>query len=259
MEIHVKSYAYFLMDSFYRNYLIERHSFFVEQSTRRLLGQFENIEMESKLLSDEWLDSVGLNFDPDRHDPSDFLEKANDLEIEYHQLLVEMQNMTRLNIISGMFHLWEKSIRDWIAKEVLHWHRGYFVNKQIWSIKFEDLMGFLSDLGWRVREESFFIALDQCRQVVNVYKHGEGSSFEQLTNSDPQFFKSVAFDEYTKTTPTYSELTVTDEHIDIFSAAITEFWKAIPAEVRGSDNFELPRWFENAFNKDLILKSDGGI
>jgi hypothetical protein len=245
----VENYAYFLMDDFYRKYLIERHIFFFDQSKTKLLTQFQNIEQEADLLSDKWLDEMAAHFDPDRDDPGDLYERANDKSIEHYQLLTELHNMTRLSIASGMFHLWEKGVRDWIVNEVRHWHRGSNVNAKVWAVKFHELMNFFTDLGWKIREESFFSALGQCRHVVNVYKHGGGESFKTLKDSHPNFFKSLGPD--LSYTPSHDDLTLTDLDLELFSDAIIEFWKSIPSEVRGSNNFKFPQWFEDAFRQDI--------
>lgn len=243
------NFAYFLMDDFFRKYLIERHLFFFDQSKKKLLSQFDNIEQEAEALSESWLEEMGTHFDPDRHDPGDFYERANDLSIEHYQLLSELHDMTRLSIASGMFHLWEKSVRDWIAKEVAHWHRGSHVNAKVWSVKFHELMNFFTDLGWNIREENFFTTLNQCRHVVNIYKHGGGDSFNTLVKSYPNYFKSLG-PEFSYT-PSHDDLTISDSDLEAFSASIAEFWKSVPAAVRGSENFKLPKWLLDALQQDI--------
>lgn len=101
-------YALFIMWQPFRTQLIASHQFYVEQAGKRLLSQFQNIEEESDKYADEWLEKVGQHFDPERDDPCAFAEKANDEGIEFYQMLTDMQNRTRLSVVAGMFHEWEK-------------------------------------------------------------------------------------------------------------------------------------------------------
>lgn len=76
----------------YRLHLIESHKFYVEEAQKRLLSQFETMEMDATTHSDEWLEKAGDRFDPDRHDPGDFYQQAFEEGIAFYQLLDDMRN-----------------------------------------------------------------------------------------------------------------------------------------------------------------------
>jgi hypothetical protein len=95
----------------YRQSLIKRHQFYVKQARKRVLSQFENMEEEADKAAEEWLEQSSGRFDPDWHDPGDFYEAANDVGIEFYQLLSDMRNQTRLSVVAGMFHEWDKNLR----------------------------------------------------------------------------------------------------------------------------------------------------
>jgi hypothetical protein len=44
-----------------------------------------------------------------------------------------MRDQTRLSIIAGMFHEWDKKLRSWLVKEIRHWHDGEEALKKTWS------------------------------------------------------------------------------------------------------------------------------
>lgn len=96
----------------FRESLIKSHLFYVEQSKKRLLSQFDNLNLEAEHYAEEWLNERSHLFDPDRHDPSDFEERAYDASIGFYQMLSDMRNRTLLSIVAGKFHEWDKQLRD---------------------------------------------------------------------------------------------------------------------------------------------------
>lgn len=240
----------------FRESLIKGHLFYIEQAQKRLLSQFEGMEAEADRAAEEWLEKSGPRFDPDRHDPGDFYEAANDAGIEFYGLLSDMRDQTRLSVVAGMFHEWDKQLRDWLAREIQHWHRGDNVNMQVWSANFVQIVDLLESFGWDVRGKGYFSALDACRLVVNVHKHGDGKSLGDLKASYPEYLEDplaglgegladLQFRDHTN-------LKVSDDQIQEFSTAIMSFWRDVPENVFASQVTDVPQWFENAMNKDQV-------
>ena len=99
----MSDYVLFQMWGPFRQSLIAGHLFYVEQAGKRLLTQFEDIEAEADKAAEEWLEKSRDRFDPDRHDPGDFYEAANDAGIEFYGLLSDMREQTTLGVVAGMF------------------------------------------------------------------------------------------------------------------------------------------------------------
>jgi len=237
-----------------RKQLIKAHTFYVEQAKERLLTRFENIEDEANKETDSWLRETSHLFDPDRHDPSDFYEQADDIGIEFYELLTELRDRTRLSVIAGMYHEWDKKLRDWLWREIRRWHLGDQLRRQIWSVDFISLMDFMVALGWDVTKTPYYQHLDACRLIVNVYKHGEGKSFELLRQRYPQYiennFAGAANYGWTLSHADYTHLKAPDGSLDLFSQAIIDFWNDVPENVYASTIVDVPDWFERAYNKD---------
>jgi hypothetical protein len=237
----------------FRSSLVAGHLFYVEQARKRLLSQFENIESEADEAADEWLERSNSRFDPDRHDPAEFYEKANDIGIEFYGLLSGMRDQTWLSVVAGMFHEWDKQLRSWLVREIEHWHRGENLPKKIWSADFVQIGELLDCLGWAFRSTDHFQKLDACRLVVNVYKHGDGRSLDDLKTRHPEYlddrFRDLGFTFVTKDLRDYTHLKVSGEQFQAFSEAIIEFWNAVPEYTRETEN-EAPSWLERAISKD---------
>jgi hypothetical protein len=250
----MSDYVLFQMWSHYRAFLIEQHEFYVREARSRLLSRFDDIEADSDKAADAWLEESGKWFDPDRHDPGSFYEQANDVAIQHYQLLSDMREHTRLSVVAGMYHQWDKQLRDWLVREIQHWHRGDHVQAKVWAADFVQIIDLMESFGWPIRTTPYFKSLDACRLVVNVYKHGEGKSLEELRQHYPEYlhdpfsgagsgFSDVAFRDHTT-------LKVDDQQFQAFADAMPTFWRDLPENVPESSISTVPPWFENAILKD---------
>ncbi len=250
----MSGYALFQMWGPFRQFRIKGHLFYVEQARKRLLSQFDDIEADANRVAEEWLEQSGQHFDPDRHDPGDFYEAANDVGIEFYGLLSDMREQTRLSVVAGMFHEWDKQLRDWLAGEIQHWHVGDNASSKVWSADFGQIADLLESFGWNVRSSDYFRTLDACRLVVNVYKHGEGKSLDELRNSFPEYLDDPFIGSGGALSDTryrdHTHLKVSDDQFQAFSDAILAFWRDVPENVVDSQVTDVPDWFGKAILKD---------
>lgn len=240
-------YVLFQMYGPFRQSLITSHLFYVEQARKRLLSQFEDIEAEAGKAAENWLEQHEDRFDPDRHDPGDFYEAAETAGFEFYGLLSDMRDQTCLSVVAGMFHEWDKQFRDWLVREIRHWHHGDTAAQKVWSADFGQIAELLEDLGWKISSTDYFRQLEACRLVVNVYKHGKGKSLDDLKRTYPEYlddpFSDVEHCDHT-------QLKVSKDQFQAFSNAIVAFWQAVPENIRESHVKVVPDWFEKALLKE---------
>ncbi|ESY77445.1 hypothetical protein X739_32925 [Mesorhizobium sp. LNHC220B00] len=245
----MKNYVLFHMWEPSRQSLIKRHEFYVEQARKRVLSQFSSIEAEAETASHEWLDEMSTRFDLEAHEPGDFYEAAHEAGIEFYQLLSDMHDQTRLSVVAGMFHEWDKQLRDWLVAELRHWHQGENATSKVWAADFSRIADLLESFGWKVRETAYFKLLDACRLVVNVYKHGSGRSLEDLKNVYPEYLHDALKAEGLPGSPDlldYTNLKVSDDQFQAFSDAIVAFWRDVPGKVTAEQMGKVPGWFRRA-------------
>jgi len=241
-----------------RQHLIANHRFYVSEAKSRLLDQFSEPEMQAAAdrHAEEWLAKTASSFDPDRDDPASAYEDAHDRSIVFYQSLSELQSTTRLSIIAGMYHEWEKQLRHHVAREFSHFLRGDHTQQAIWKVPITDLFDFFECWRWPVKAKSYASALNKCRLVINVYKHGAGPSFDELKREAPEFLRTTnGLPSYAFLEPDYTDLEVSDGDLDQFSSAIEEFWRDMPAQVLQSQINDAPRWMEKALTKDLEARA----
>lgn len=249
--------VFFMWESFKQS-LIDKQLFFLGQARRRLLSQFEDIDAESERAADEWLDKHSKNFDPDRHDVGSYYEASYEAGIEHYQLLSDMRDQTRLSVVAGMFHEWEKQLRDWVAKEVRHAYGSDTAVTQVWKVNFNDIVDLMESYGWPIRSGQYFEQIDACRCVVNVYKHGNGGSFSELKKKHPYYlvYPCTVIDPLLVGIDflDYTYVKVSDSQLQDFSDAIIKFWQDVPERLYARDGMNVPNWFGNAIQKDQATR-----
>lgn len=238
----------------FRESLIKTHLFYIEQARKRLLSQFDNIDTDADRAADEWLKRSAQYFDPDRDDPRGFYETANDVAIEFYGLLSNIREQTRLSVVAGMFHEWDKQLRSWLVHEIHYWHQGDKATSEVWKVDFGKIVDLLESLSWNVRNTDYFCMLDTCRLVVNAYKHGKGNALDDLRDHFPEYLDdSFKGSSGTWTDTKYRDhthLKVSDDQFRAFSEAILAFWRDVPENVDESQVTNVPGWFNNAILKD---------
>ncbi|WP_193778268.1 hypothetical protein [Pseudovibrio sp. Ad37] len=220
----------------------------MEQGKHRLLSQFENINEDADKHADEWLKESGKWFNPETDDPAHGYERAEQKAIEFYGMLVDLRETTRLIITAGMFHQWDKQLRDLLTTEIRKWYDGKEFPKRVWNANFDQIVELLKSMGWNIEDTEFFESLNRCRHVVNVFKHGNGGSFETLRDEYPEFFKNLPSEH--PMWIQFDQLKVNEDHLDEFSSAIIAFWKKFPDDVTDKDLGEAPDWVEKALKKD---------
>lgn len=241
------------MPSFTRSHYIKSHKFYVEQTNKRLLSQFENIEKEAKDFADEWLEKCDRNFDPERDDPADIFDQANDEELDFLLELSDLKDQVQLNIVAGMYHKWEKQLHEWLVNEARHWKKYDVLKNKIWTINIGDIFDMFEKFGWNISNETFYQKIDACRLVVNVFKHGNGNSLNDLKNKYPEYIvdplQSINFAN-NRDYLDHSNLVLSDKQLQDFSNAIIDFWEKIPENIFLSQINALPRWLDKILGQD---------
>lgn len=228
-----------------RKNIIESHNFYVDQAQTRLLSQFNNMEAESELYAEEWIEKQNEWFDPDRDDPEEIYEAANDEIVDYYLNLSELKDQTRLSIIAGMYHKWDKEVREWLKRDLRFYPQN--IKDQLWNKDIGKIIELFEGMGWEIKKSKFYDKLDACRLIVNVYKHGNGNSLDALKIKYPKYLEdplkqnNIGYSTDLKYLD-YQNLSITDDDFLEFSKAITDFWEQAPEYVIGSDKLVIPKW-----------------
>ncbi|MCU7866765.1 MAG: hypothetical protein KZQ92_22665 [Candidatus Thiodiazotropha sp. (ex Lucinoma borealis)] len=253
----MNEWVLFQMCEPFRQSLIKEQQFYLDQARKRLLSQFDDIEIDADRASEEWLEQHG---NPARPDPGDIYEAAYDAGIDFYQLLSDMRDKTRLSIVAGMYHEWDKQLRDWMIREINLWHHSELMRNKIWAVNIRKLIDLLENIGWKVSSNEYYRKVDACRLVVNVYKHGDGSSLLDLNNRYPEYLTNPldqldCENYFDCDCLNHSHLSVTDNQLQEFSDAIVAFWKDVPENIIDRDEISIPEWFLKTVNESKEKES----
>lgn len=251
----MRDYIAFHMSDDNRKARINAHCFYVDQAKSRLLTQFADINTEADRVALNWLAKSEEFFDPDRHYPSDFHDAANNAAAEFHELLTDMKYRTRLSVVSGFYHDWEKQLRNWLAEQTKYWHSGKHTEDSIWRASIEEIYQLLQSFGWDLKATPWFSHIEACRLVVNVYKHGDGHSLEKLRSAYPKFLGNPHSSTGTMRVwrvrePSHKDLFVSDNDLKDFAEAVTSFWRETPESTWASRIVAPPKWLLRALERD---------
>jgi hypothetical protein len=136
-----------------------------------------------------------------------------------------------LGALAGLYHQWEKELRDFIERELMHDVHKDEAMKLAWRGPITDVFDLLTEFGWEVRTRPFFPLIDACRLIVNVQKHGKGRSLEELNRDYPRYLRDPLGRGLPTIIPDYLDhtlLTVSEEHFAEIAQALRTFWEEFP-------------------------------
>ncbi len=210
-------------------HLLERHDFYVAQIKTRVLSQFQDIEGEAERYREmEYERLAELPGDEDS-DMSAIADTAEDRGQDFYGLLADLKKQTILGALAGMYHQWEKDLRLFIERELRHAYEWETVQKIAWDANIGDIFKILEDAGWNVVSLNFFSLIDACRLIVNVYKHGKGTSLTQLSERYPEYLDVPSpLSEFARRRLDHDWLSLTDVQFNQIADAMRTFWAAFP-------------------------------
>jgi hypothetical protein len=233
-----------------RAQLIERLDFYHAQAKKRILDQFRDIESEAERYAEESYDRRGQWFNPDTDDPASSAEAAWDDGITHYGLLEDLRKQMILSIAAGMYHEWDKQFRDWLDRELGHNFSLDKLRPDLWKQDIGTLFDMLDSWGWDLKGQGFHDTIESCRLIVNVYKHGHGTSLNQLKERFPQYLRSFGGSgSFGRDYVHYNQLEVGEEALTLFQEAFQNFWKYVPARTIAGENTPVPAWFEKALTR----------
>lgn len=211
-----------------RRFIIERHRLYVENVVERVLAQLSGERIEKD--ADNMVVSLIRDCARDRGDVS--IDCAVEISEDLQVLLEDARDRFVMSSAMVVYYDWEKSLRDWLGKEVSDYIGNYEAAKIIWKEGVNGVIDLLSCSGWNVRDKCYFRYIDACRLVANVFKHGEGNSLESLKKVYPEYIGG-GFDRMAKYLTggewfDYTCLKYDAKDFFRLHEAIMSFWEDVP-------------------------------
>lgn len=214
-----------------RNHHIALHQFYVEQMRSRVLSQFDDVEGQADRHTEEAYELMSQSLGYGEIDMADLAEAAYDKGSAHYQALTDLRKQVLLSGLAGMFHQWDKTVREHLERELRHDFNGDKIEKKIWEMPLADVMDVFEQFGWPVKALPCYAKIDALQLVVNVYKHGKGRSLIQLAERYGEYICDPIQQLIPKGTAfgiNHEWLNVTDGQLKQFSDAIRDFWRDMP-------------------------------
>lgn len=214
-----------------RALIMARHDFFVQQVREKVLAQFADIEGDTDRYLAAELDRLRPIFDDGVRDEADAAEAAMAQAEGFYSALSDLREEMILGALAGLYHQWEKDLRDFLERELLHYVGRDVTLKEVWRPPMSKVFDLLAEFGWDCAVEPFFADVDACRVVVNVHKHGKGNSLTELAEKYPEFLAQPVVSPLPKAAAEFLDhewLRVTEAQFDRLAAALRAFWVAFP-------------------------------
>ena len=200
---------------------------YTEGFTTRLIPTFDNIKEEADKASKAyWESAMSSIADEGYHCDGDFAEAATEAGIDvYQDLSFVRQQLIGLSI-AGLYHLWERTLKQFIIKELKQYRANEKAMKTIANHNFDGIVEILQQFGHNLTLAPYYSCLNELRLVTNVVKHGEGQSFNELTKIAPQLFDSSIVG--MEIPLTLDCLNLSPHDFRRYSGAVTTFWELLP-------------------------------
>ena len=181
-----------------RDYIIKNHNLLLEQFTTRILPHFDEDYIEEEM--EKYADDQGL-----------YGDSGHERQIDFGIDLMEMRNRLILSGLVILYHNWEKVFFEFIEFELL---KKYFKK----PLSMFDL---LNEFEWNIKTQEFYNNLNLLRLVVNVFKHGDGPSYEKLKKLKPIYFPVEH----------YACLEINMDEFKKLADSIEKFWCKFPKDL----------------------------
>ena len=217
-----------------KRHILKEHDFFVAQVKSRVFTQFQDMEADANRYAEEEFERLSNRPDTGETDMDSIAEDAHDNAVEYYGLLSDLRQSLILGALAGLYHQWEKQLREFVELELGHNGNRDKAAKKAWGGNIGDTFQLLAAIGWDVREEPFFPLIDACRLIVNVYKHGQGPSLKDLHSKYPDYLKDPLKDwpsEFRERFLHHEWLTLPEGEFEKIAMSIRRFWIAFPVRL----------------------------
>jgi hypothetical protein len=212
-----------------RQRIMRRHDFYVAEIKRRVIAQFRDIEGEAKHYFETEYERLG-ELPGDEHSDMEWIaDAATDRAHAFYALLSDLKEQMILGALAGLYHQWDKDLREFIESELRHNYQQDFVAKIAWDSAVGNVFKILAEFGWDCTTTDFFTRIDACRLIVNVYKHGQGQSLSDLATRHPKYLDVPMKRPWSKNQHlSHHWLSISDTVFDELADGLRAFWVAFP-------------------------------
>ena len=206
----------------------------------RIYPTFENSAQEAEVYQVElWNSLMEQSCDGDT-DPSDFVEDIREAAFYKYEILSLMHYRTICMWVACMYQVWVQQLYAFVIQEERINFNSFNCNKG--NDEFKYVRKVFERHNQPLDKMSCWAKLDELRLLVNVIKHGEGKSEEDLRKVRPEYFKHSGLldeDEYDsfalyRTALLEQTLKIDKQDFNEYCDVLLLFWDELPGSMSSS-------------------------
>lgn len=211
-----------------RHAALTTHKAYTDGFHDRLMPTFDSIDKEADRASQEYWDKAMSEpaYDYEYRDAGDFADDAISAGIEVYENLTFVREQLIQLSIAGLYHLWERTLKQFIIKELKNYQYEDSVYEKIEKENFDSLIKTLKQFDYDLEKKPYHKKMRELLLVANVVKHGTGKAFKDLIKAAPHLFEKPKFD--VEREPRLDDLKLSPKDFMVYSYAIKEFWMLLP-------------------------------
>lgn len=211
-----------------RQLILEKHDFYIEQLKVRVFSQLRDVAGEADRFLDAEYERLGSLPGDGNTGLDEIAEEALDRGQAFYGLLSDLRKQMLLGALAGLYHQWDKELRDFIEHEIRQ-DLDHAQATRVWSWDIKRVFDLLAAFAWDCRSCPFFPRIEACGLIVNVYKHGKGRSLDGLASRFPEYLDD-GFTQPPEVTNfvDHEWLSLSEEQLGEIGGALRSFWEAYP-------------------------------
>ena len=152
-----------------RAFALGQHRAYVDGVSEKLLPTFENMEEEAKKCTEDAYQRFGeMPGWENGPDLSDFADAAFEQGVEKYGNLMFVKGQLTALATAGIYHLWERTLKAFIARELEHYGLKEEVKRKIENSDHHTLVKWLDKFGFSLTDNPIGEELETCRLISNT-------------------------------------------------------------------------------------------
>jgi hypothetical protein len=164
-------------------------------------------------------------------DIDDAHDMAREEAYNFYSLLLDMKVSVYLSALSTVYHQWDKDIRRFLREWLGYYFNYGVVNKFCEQLDQGKIFSELEIFGFFFKKMECYRSITATRLIVNVYKHGHGSSLRALSKEYPRYLTPPFGDRENARpfdAPLLENLSITEAEFDELVGGMRRFWTEFP-------------------------------
>jgi hypothetical protein len=218
----MKAQLYF--DDYRRNLCVSLTTVYIDGVRERIIPSFNDYDERAEQARDDYLQEL-MSSATESTDGESIYESAFAHGLKNYLDGIFLSHQMIAISSAGLYHLWERLIKSFIAEEADKDRIQYEKSISKWNMY--DIASCLAGFGHNIKDNNSWKYLNRLRLVSNAVKHGPGLSKRELLSEWPEVFSSPHEEQFISSFY-QNEIHLEVDHFDQLAKSVCLFWDEMP-------------------------------